>query len=345
MLSMVSFLGCEADFDDPVLDITESSAPSITSPAEGTALVLEQDLAADTVLTVEWNPVNYSLNNLPAPRYVVQMDLAGNDFVAARDLAAANASPVAFTHQELNNALIQMELEPGVEHQVQLRVFASINDNATYEDLTSTPVTLSVTPYDASVAPEAAVLYVPGDYQGWAPDQAPTVYSPENNGIYRGYIHMAGGSGEFKFASQPNWEGPNYGAGATAGTLDTDAGAGNLTVSENGTWFFTVDTEALTWTSTMRNFALIGSFNEWAGDEPLTWDAEEQVFTATLDLDAGAEFKFRANAAWDFNYGISDPDDGVLIKDGGNIIVPEAGNYTIILDLYGVNPTYQIIAN
>ncbi|MFO7978148.1 MAG: SusF/SusE family outer membrane protein, partial [Bacteroidales bacterium] len=146
------------------------------------------------------------------------------------------------------------------------------------------------------------------------------------------------------FTSQPNWDGPNYGAGATEGTLDTDAGAGNLTVAENGTWYFTVDTEGLTWTSEMRNFALIGSFNEWAGDEPLIWDEVEQVFTATLDLEAGAEFKFRANGAWEFDYG-DDGQDGVLDQGGANIVVSEAGNYTITLDLYGVNPTYQIVAN
>lgn len=344
MLSMVSFLGCEADFEDPVLNIGESSAPSITSPAEGTSLTLVQDQAADTVLTVEWNPVDYSLDNLAAPRYVVQLDLAGNDFVAARDMAAVNASPVAFTHQELNNALIQMELEPGVAHQVQIRVTSSLNDNAQYENLNSAPVTLTVTPYDASVVPEAAVLYVPGDYQGWAPDAAPNVYSPESNGMYRGYIHMAEGSGAFKFTAQPDWNGTNYGAGAAPGTLDTDPGAGNLEVPSNGTWYFTVDTEALTWTSQLREFALIGSFNEWEGDEPLTWNEDDQVFTATLDLAAGAEFKFRANESWDFNYGDSD-DDGVLDEGADNLAVPEDGNYTIILDLYAVNPTYQIIKN
>ena len=95
-----------------------------------------------------------------------------------------------------------------------------------------------------------AMLWVPGAYQGWAPDAAPSISDPENDGVFTGMVEFPAGTTDFafKFTSQPNWDGTNYGAGANAGELSTDGGAGNLTVPEVGTYLFTVDINNLTWT-------------------------------------------------------------------------------------------------
>jgi hypothetical protein len=129
--------------------------------------------------------------------------------------------------------------------------------------------------------------------------------------------------------------------------LNTDPGAGDLQVEEPGTWYMTVNTDELTWESELRNFALVGSFTGWGEDPdiPLEFDPDEQVFTVTVDLEADDEFKWRANADWGVNFGINDPDDGTLVQDGGNIVIEEAGNYTVILDLYNEVPTYELVKN
>lgn len=97
------------------------------------------------------------------------------------------------------------------------------------------------------VDPDGDKLYVPGAYQGWAPDAAPTLNDGNADGVYIGYVNMAE-AGEFKFTSDPNWDGTNYGMGDTEGTLSTDGGAGNISVTEAGIYKFTVDVNNLTYT-------------------------------------------------------------------------------------------------
>ena len=70
-----------------------------------------------------------------------------------------------------------------------------------------------------------------------------------------------------------------------------------------------------------------------------------QTWKVTLQLAAG-EIKFRANDAWDFNYGDNEG-DGVPDEGGSNIVVEEAGNYTVTLNLSAGagNYTYLIKKN
>jgi hypothetical protein len=75
----------------------------------------------------------------------------------------------------------------------------------------------------------------------------------------------------------------------------------------------------------------------------MTWDATNLNLTVTMDMTAG-EFKFRANDAWDINYGKSDK-DGIIGGNNDNIAIDEAGNYTIVLDLSHAVYTYSITKN
>ena len=74
------------------------------------------------------------------------------------------------------------------------------------------------------------------------------------------------------------------------------------------------------------------------------YNKQTQTFSITIDLTA-EEIKFRANDGWDWNYGDTGA-DGELDNGGDNIVVPEAGNYTVVLDLS--NPrayTYTLTLN
>ena len=68
----------------------------------------------------------------------------------------------------------------------------------------------------------------------------------------------------------------------------------------------------------------------WDADTDMTFNPDENVMEITTDLVVG-ELKFRGNADWGSNFG-DDNGDGVLEANGGNIQVPEAGNYTIKMD-------------
>ena len=68
----------------------------------------------------------------------------------------------------------------------------------------------------------------------------------------------------------------------------------------------------------------------------MTYDDNTKKWSATVDIAADGEFKFRANHDWGLNYGDTGA-DGTLNEGGDNLKIT-AGTHTIILDLH--NPGY-----
>jgi len=76
----------------------------------------------------------------------------------------------------------------------------------------------------------------------------------------------------------------------------------------------------------------------------MEFDFEMKKLKVTLDLTA-EEIKFRVNDAWTTDLGDNDA-DGILDYGGANIAVPEAGNYTVYLDLSNPDKfTYELVKN
>lgn len=167
------------------------------------------------------------------------------------------------------------------------------------------------------------VLYMAGDVNGWVQAKALML---GNDGNYTGYIHVT--KAGFKFTSQENWNGTNYGY-ATDSTLSTDGGAGNLSVANDGVYYAKVNTSALTYKMTeITAISLIGTIKgNWDTDVDMTYDAATNSYSVTADLAAG-DFKFRMNHDWNLNLGGT---ADALSQNGSNIPIATAGNYTIKL--------------
>ena len=175
-------------------------------------------------------------------------------------------------------------------------------------------------------------LYVPGGHQGWAPATAPTLYTQNYDFKYEGYVYFDAGT-EFKFTSEPSWSGINYGNGGD-GTLSTDGGAGNLSVTETGYYKINVDLSGSPYTYSLvkTEWGLIGdaTVGGWDNSTPMTYNNETKVWTVTSTLSAGKAFKFRANNKWDINLGGNTSN---LSYGSDNIPVSEDGTYLVTLDL------------
>ena len=178
-----------------------------------------------------------------------------------------------------------------------------------------------------------ALLYVPGDYQGWAPASAPTMASVNADGKYEGYVNITT-TGGFKFTNAPNWNGTNYGDTAgngRSGVLSTSGG--NLNIAAAGYYFLQANTTALTWSATSMTWGLIGDFNGWSTDVPMSYNASSQVWTGTITAGAAGGFKVRANGNWTLSYGTGGAGGSLTSNNGGNIPIT-AGTHTVTMDLH-----------
>ena len=91
-----------------------------------------------------------------------------------------------------------------------------------------------------------------------------------------------------------------------------------------------VDMENLTYVLTpITTIGVVGPAQAggWSDDTDMTYNSETGAWEVEIDL-AADELKFRANDAWDINWG-GDVDG--LTQDGANIAIDVAGRYKIQL--------------
>ena len=171
------------------------------------------------------------------------------------------------------------------------------------------------------------VLYMAGDANGWATND----YLAGEDGVhFTGFMYL--NQNGFKFCTQPEWKGTNYGA-----DFNTAGDAANITMTEDAGYYkVDVDLSAKTYTLTsITTIGIIGSAspNGWDSDVDMTYvpyNAETKELgyweAKNITLTTGA-IKFRANDGWDINWG-GTPD---ALTQGGDDMNVEEGTYDIKL--------------
>jgi len=185
----------------------------------------------------------------------------------------------------------------------------------------------------------ARTWYVPGDYvtasypgttyDNWAPEKSPQLKSNDAEpDKVEGYVYMANTTNQWKIATKPNWDGPNYGAGGEGQLSET----GDNINSPAGYYQIKVNAATLAYTAIPTVWGIIGDATpgDWNDETPLTYKPELRTWVGGFHLIGGKSFKFRANHDWGFNYG-GTPDN--LVFDGANIAVDLDDDYYISLDL------------
>ena len=166
------------------------------------------------------------------------------------------------------------------------------------------------------------VLYMAGDSNGW---QQIDYLSSDDGVKFTGYMYL--NQGGFKFCTQQDWNGTNYGE-----DFSTDGNAGNIVIKEEpGYYQIDVDLAAKKYTLTtpITTIGIIGdaTADGWDSDQDMTYNQTERCWEIKDVTLKDGSMKFRANDAWDINWG-GTPDN--LTQGGGNITV-EAGTYDIKL--------------
>ena len=170
-------------------------------------------------------------------------------------------------------------------------------------------------------------IYFIGATDGWTNAEQKLALVDDAKGAYTGYLYCA----------DPNGRGNQFKLQRVAGSWDNEitsrafstfSGAatsegGNISVNAGeGVYYFDVNLGEGTITATkVETMGIIGGFNNWAGDAPMTWNAEEYCFEATNVGVTADGWKFRVNGDWPINLGGSLNN---LTAGGDNITV--AGN-------------------
>jgi len=306
-------------------------------------LTLLVENASNNAVTFNWNATAFG--NLPL-NYAVQIDIAGGTFAAPTVKTFGSALTGGITVNDLNNAAINAGIAPTATGDLAIRVIAYQGTDFA-NPLYSNVATLKVTTYLSTLT-----WYVPGDYladsypgytfNNWDPANSPQVQSLSSAPTkLEGYVYMANGTNQWKFASKPNWDGPNYGTGAAAGTLD--ASGGNMS-SPAGYYKLNADAAAMTYTAVATSWGVIGDASPlgWNDETALTYYPASRTWTGGMHLTA-ASIKFRANHSWDYNYG-STAANNTLDAGGSNIAITLESDYFFTLDFSHPN-AYTYSAN
>ena len=171
------------------------------------------------------------------------------------------------------------------------------------------------------------VLYMAGDANGWATND----YLAGEDGVhFTGFMYL--NQNGFKFCTQPEWKGTNYGA-----NFDTAPDAANITMTEAAGYYkVDVDLDSKSYALTpITTIGIIGSAspNGWDSDVDMTYvpynaENKELGYWEIKDVTlTSGEIKFRANDDWTINWG---GDTNALTQGGDNISV-DAGTYDIKL--------------
>lgn len=318
------FAACKKD--NMVANVKSTAdAAAISSPADGATITVTAD---DTTQNYKlaWSKANYGVQTVVT--YFVQLSTAST-FSPAYNLSVTTSDSLVVTLGTLNRiAMNNLNLPANAASDVYLRVGSTLNNHDT---TISKVVKLNITTYKELAPPK---LYVPGAYQGWVPANAPTIPLVDNM-QYEGYVYMSTGD-YFKFTSAPDWDHINYGD-AGGGKLTTDGLAGGLQESAAGYYKFNVDIKNLTWSGVLiQSFGVIGTATpgQWDNSTAMTYDVTKGTWSVKVHLTPGA-LKFRANNAWDVNYGPADSNalSGTLIQTDAAITIVDDATYTVTIDM------------
>lgn len=342
--SIIAFAGiiatsCATDEDKLVFDPSSSVAPSLGT-LTGTALASD---GAD--LTFEFTQPSYNIDG--AKLYTLYIS-DSQDFTKQEKLAATVAgTSVTIKQSSLNSAILNLGGVADVEFTVYLRLdsWLSNNKNVGIETSLTKSNVISATfvPYNQLILDKDVYdhVWVQGDYCGWSHDKSQFLYNYNKDGkTYNGVIDFAGkASGGIKFTGAASWDNStgNWGSEAQAEASEAGSvqlingdGSQNIVCYSKRFYGFTFDKNTLLlskdWGADV--IGIVGGFNDWGGqpDIEMNFNKDYVRFWADAEFASDTEIKFRADAAWDYNWG---KDAGV----GGDNITVTAGKYRVYLDL------------
>ncbi len=258
--------------------------------------------------TLVWSNVRFASGATSS--YTVSVNNDGGEFLPLGETAANSYStPIASIFETLGIGV-------GGDYNLNFRVEARSEVDEPVQQTIMIPFKFDKVSY----------LWVVGDYQGWKPEEGASRLLQDQSGIYKGFVHMPDG-GEFKFVSQPSWDGTAYGQGEGEGMLSTEGG--NL-AAEAGLYYAEVDLEQLSYQLyALNSVSLIGeAVGGWETDVEFVYNDRQKAWTTVANVVKGKEYKIRFNKAWEL--------EGKNCSLGGNADDLQLAGGNLTADVEGV---------
>lgn len=320
-LGAFTLSSCSDDDDIVKLNPSEFVAPVITS--SNATLVLDENNQEAIVYTFEWEKAIYGINT--NPKYDVEIVQHGENFENATVLTTTNETSFSINTKDLNNAVIDLGLEPNIPSEVDYRIVAYLGTSHSSK-IISEVRTLTITPFATDLSTPWGLV---GDAtpNGWNGPDVPFWKSGTAN-VFVAYAKLEGGK-YIKIRKDNDWA-ENY--GGTGGVLS--AGGSDILIAQTGYYKVTFDYGQLTYTIEPYKLGIVGSAvaSGWSGPDTdvLSYDGTTDTWKVRVVFGDG-EFKIRLNDDWAINYGLGNSAGTLTTDNGGNIAV-SAGTYDLEVD-------------
>ncbi|MBQ2979202.1 MAG: SusF/SusE family outer membrane protein [Bacteroidaceae bacterium] len=283
-------------------------------------------------------------------------------FVELESVGSRQTYPI--NTKDMNKAITLLQGDnvnenPGVMD-IYVRLRAHLSDATpsvtesvpTIKDCYSNVIKLSIQPYymllvDALPQP----YWLVGDFNSWSNSADGAAAGLVPMSLVDGFSYnTVTGAGDFTFTGYFE-AGLGYKLVLVPGSWDiqvgsdgtnlvfNDGGSGNITVAESGYYTLTANSEkfegkfeaADITPNEYTSMEFVGSFDNW-GEAPIMMTPMnmKHLWYATMTFDADYEGKFRANSAWDNNWG-GDSFPYSTVKSGNNIQI-KAGTYEVVFN-------------
>ena len=336
-LAGLTMASCTQEHID-VQYIPENAVAPTLGTIEGCDL---SDGGADIV--VEYTKANFGVATGSAHNLYISKSEDMADMKKAK--ASFTDNTITLAQADLNVVALDFA-EAGAEVDMYFAVVANLNTDKGAEvagtQLKSNVVKATFKSYVADVLPTEKFekVWVIGNYCGWDHGKTQFLFDYNSTGTtFAGVVDFAGADGVsmaadgFKLTGVAGWDDTcnwgledNTAAEAEASSLQLITGGGSQDIKAYAKRFYGFEFDKTTlvlkksWGA--DQIGIIGLNGDWETDIVMEYNAKWTRFYADIEAPADTEMKFRADAAWDLNWGVD------CAQGGGNIPVA-AGNYRV----------------
>ena len=335
-LAGVAATSCTQEHID-VQYIPENAVAPVLGDIQGCAL---EDGGADIV--VEYTKAEFGVATAQSHNLYVSKSEDMADMKKAK--ATFGDTTITMTQADINIAALDFAAA-GEEVDMYFAIVANLNTDkgaaVAGTELKSNVVKATFKSFVADILPTEKFdkVWVIGDYCGWAHDKTQFLFDYTSSGnVYSGVVDFnkdgaSAAANGFKLTGVAAWDDTcnwgledNTSAEAEAASLQLITGGGSQDIKCYSKRFygFEYDKTAMVLKKTWGadQIGIIGLNGDWETDIVMEYNPKWTRFYADIEAPADTEMKFRADAAWDLNWGVD-------CAQGGDNIPVAAGNYRV----------------